>query len=73
MDLPRHEEQAMSLEEFRAWERKCLTEAVTNAARLLSRQSSAAEASRPGAEHGAAGEADTPRGADKDAPLKQKG
>ena len=63
----------MSVEEFRAWERKCLTEAVTNAARLLSRQSSAAGASRPGAEHGAAGEADNTRSVGKDAPLKQEG
>jgi hypothetical protein len=41
----------MSLAEFRAWERKCLSEAVTNAARLLSRSNGAAAASKPGSEH----------------------
>jgi hypothetical protein len=34
----------MSLEEFKAWERKCLEQAVTNAVRLLARDRSPAAA-----------------------------
>jgi hypothetical protein len=63
----------MSLEEFRAWERKCLSEAVTNAARLRSRQSGVAAAPKSSTDGGAASEPDGKRGADGAAPLQQKG
>ena len=62
----------MSLEEFRAWERKCLSEAVTKAARLRSQQSSAT-ASSPGTDHAAASEADDARSADRTGPVQQEG
>ena len=63
----------MSLEEFRAWERKCLSEAVTNAARLRSRHSAASAASTPSSEHQSAGKADSARNADHGPSSKQKG
>ncbi|HMC15281.1 MAG TPA: hypothetical protein VKI18_06605 [Albitalea sp.] len=63
----------MSLEEFRAWERKCLAEAVTNAARLRSQQSSAAAASSPSTDPAAASEGDETGSADQSGPHPQKG
>jgi hypothetical protein len=62
----------MSLEEFRAWERKCLSEAVTNAARLRSRHSGTSAASKPG-EREAAGKTDTTRSVDQGPSSQQKG
>ena len=64
----------MSLEEFRAWERKCLSEAVTNAARLRSRHNPAAAASTQSSERQAGDKPETVRGADQgNTSLKQKG
>jgi hypothetical protein len=64
----------MSLDEFRTWERKCLSEAVTNAARLRSRHNSTAAASTPSSERQAGDKPETTRGADQgNASLKQEG
>ena len=63
----------MSLEEFRAWERKCLTEAVTNAARLRSQQKSPVPASGSSPDHAAGHEADDERSADQAGRMQQEG
>ena len=63
----------MSPEEFKAWERKCLAEAVTNAARLGSRRLAAATASKPGAAKPAARQADAAHRPDPEAAPKQEG
>jgi hypothetical protein len=63
----------MSLDEFRVWERKCLSEAVTNAARLRSRHSAGAATSTPSPEHPASDKTGSARSTDQAAPSKQKG
>ena len=67
------EEQPMSLDEFKAWERKCLSEAVTNAARLRSQQNAPAAAPKSSTDGGAGPEPDETPGADRAAPTQQKG
>jgi len=63
----------MNLEEFRAWERKCLSEAVTNAARLRSRSNSTATDESTRSERQVGDKPEAARGPAQSAAPKREG